>query len=65
MRLMGESGTAVTGEVGREEIEPFSDMGRECSALKQTCTFNMQVGRVIDTPTVGRSVDSPSSLPPS
>ena len=64
MRLRGESGTAVTGEVGREEIEPFSDMGRGCSALKQTCTFNMPVGRAIDTPTASRSVDSPSLLPP-
>jgi hypothetical protein len=36
MRFVGESGTAVTGEVGREVIEPFSDMERECSALKGT-----------------------------
>ena len=26
VRLPGESGTAVTGEVGREEAEPLSDM---------------------------------------
>ena len=28
VRLLGESGTAVTGEVGREEVEPLSDMER-------------------------------------
>lgn len=28
MRFVGESGTAVTGEDGREEVEPFSDMER-------------------------------------
>lgn len=28
VRLLGESGTAVTGEVGREETEPDSDMER-------------------------------------
>lgn len=42
MRFVGESGTAVAGEVGREEMEPFSDIERgdegECSALKETCT---------------------------
>jgi hypothetical protein len=27
VRLLGESGTAVTGEVGREEAESLSDMG--------------------------------------
>ena len=28
VRLLGESGTAVTGEVGREDTEPLSDMER-------------------------------------
>jgi len=42
MRLVGESGTAVTGEVGREEVEPVSDMKREMKGwggvqLKETC----------------------------
>lgn len=29
MRLVGESGTAVRGEVGSEETEPLSDMEAE------------------------------------
>jgi len=63
MRFVGESGTAVTGEVGREETEPLSDMKRE---TKGECSAqgDMQVGStkpVIDTP---RPLTIPSSLFP-
>ena len=35
MCLVGGFGTAVTGEVGREEVEPFSGMKRE---MKGRCS---------------------------
>ena len=55
MRLVGESGTAVRGEVGREETEPLSDMGVKEKYPAQgdmcvTLTKRGQVGRSIRAP---------------
>jgi len=61
MGLVGESGTAVRGEVGREEMEPLSDMEREVySAQGDMDVTSTRYQGVIDTRTA--SVDNPSSL---
>ena len=58
MRFVGESGTAVTGEVGREDIEPFSDMERgggvQLSRRHARFVGRPSEGLVIDTRTVTR-----------
>ena len=60
VRLVGESGTAVRGEVGREEIEPLSDMEREAwQAQGDMDVASTGYQGVIDTRTA--SVDNPSS----
>jgi len=52
MRLVGESGTAVRGEVGREEMEPLSDMEREAySAQGDIDVRSTRCQDVIDTRT--------------